>query len=51
MLDFWKTTVYEYCFSVEGSFGVRTDKLMKKFTLHDRVPCGLPTIMRELKKQ
>ena len=51
MLNFWKETIYEYCFSVENTFGVRTDHLVKKFTLHDRVPCCLPSIMKELKSK
>ena len=50
MLEFWKNTIYEYCYSVENKFGVRADHLMKKFTLHDRVPCGLPAIMSELRR-
>ena len=51
MLEFWKNTIYEYAYSVENKFGVRVDELMKKFTLHDRVPCGLPLIMKELSRR
>ena len=51
MLFFWKQTIYEYCYSVENKFGVKVNDLTKKFTLHDRVPCGLPLIAKELAKQ
>ena len=51
MLEFWKIVIYEYAYSVENKFGVRVDQLMKKFTLHDRVPCGLPLIMKELSRR
>ena len=50
MLDFWKQTIYEYCYSVENKFGVKVDQMVKKFTLHDRVPCGLPAVMKELRR-
>ena len=51
MVEFWKTTLYEYTMSVEHKFGLRVDDLMKRFTLHDRIPNGLPAIMRELALQ
>ena len=48
MLEFWKTTIFEYACQVENKFGVRADHLVQRFTMHDRVPCGLPAIMKEL---
>ena len=51
MVAFWKQTIYEYAYSVESKFGVKVHHLVKKFTLHSRVPCGLPLIMKELAKQ
>jgi len=50
MISFWKQTVYEYAYSVNNQFGVRLDEMVKRFTLHDRIPCGLPLVMRELAK-
>ena len=50
MLEFWKETIYEYTYSVEKKFGVKVDSMVKKFTLHERIPCGLPAIMKELAK-
>ena len=51
MLDFWKQTIYEYAHSVECKFGVKVDQLVKRFTLYDRIPCGLPSVMRQLKSR
>jgi hypothetical protein len=41
--------VYEYTFEVSKNFTFDTKTLVKQFTLHDRVPMGLPNILKELK--
>ena len=51
VVDFWKQTISEYAYSVEQKFTVRTDHLVKRFTLHDRIPCGLPQIIEELHRK
>ena len=51
MVAFWRQTIHEYQSHVQKAFGVTVDHLVRKFTLHDRVPCGLPGVMQELAKQ
>lgn len=51
MVAFWRQTVHEYVSHVQKEFGVSVDHLVRRFTLHDRVPCGLPFIMQELEMQ
>lgn len=49
VIEFWNQTVYEYSYAVSQSFTFETKTLVKQFILHDRVPVGLPAILRELK--
>ena len=50
-IKFWQQTIFEYTAQVNYSFTVKVDDLMRKFTLHDRIPCGLPAIMKEMSKR
>ena len=51
MIDFWKTTIDEFCMQIQGSFVVKPETLLRKFTLFGRVPCGLLQIMTELESR
>ena len=48
MVTFWRQTLKEYAMTVEFNFALRVDDLVEKFTLHNRIPGGLPAIMKLL---
>ena len=51
VLEFWNQTVYEYSYAVSQSFTFDAKTLVRQFTLHDRVPFGLPAVLKELKSR
>ena len=51
ILHFWKETLGEYSYCVSKSFMIDPVAIKKQFILHDRVPNGLPDIMKELVKR
>ena len=48
VLKFWQQTIFEYQGTVQYKFTFKLEDLMQKFTLFDRIPCGLPNIVYEL---
>ena len=51
MLLFWRETLSEYSYCVSKTFMIDPAAVKKQFILHDRVPNGLPEIMKELAKR
>ena len=51
MIDFWGETLNEYSFMVSKSFQFDPALIKKQFIMHDRIPNGLPAIMKELARR
>jgi len=48
---FWKETINEYSYCVSKTFIFDPTVLKKQFIMHDRVPNGLPDVMKELARR
>lgn len=51
MVQFWKVTIKDYQKEVSKSAFLDIQQLMKDFTLHGRVPNGIPEIVSKLVKE
>lgn len=48
LLQFWSDVIHQYQVNVSKSFTINLAQLTKDFTLHERVPVALPSVIRQM---